>query len=293
MRFSESGCRHCVDSCPHGAVTLDGGLSIDPQRCRGCLLCTAVCPVGALEQNSDFSIFLSQLSRVPEPVLGCTRTRECANAAIACLGGLSEEHLLALCHAVAGRLTLNLSICNDCPNVAAVHPLRQRLAALSAAKMQEGGCQFVIVESTPEIHFRDESVDRRGFFKSFRNSLIKSATVILSSTSASSELRREYALKRLPVRRELLNRTVERLPAEMGILVRDRYDHQITISGSCTACQGCVAICPSGALFTDSLGEQPQFERQRCTGCRLCVEFCLDGAVKLVSPEPRNPTRPE
>ncbi len=283
MRFSESGCRHCINICPHGAVTLDGGLSLDPQRCRGCLLCAAVCPAGALEQGSDFSACLAQLSKVPEPVLGCTRTGERANAAMACLGGLSEEHLLALCHALAGGLTLDLCLCSDCPNGAMIPHLRQRLALLSASGLLAGGCHFVVAETAQQVHFRDESVDRRSFFKSFRNSLLKSAAVMLSSTEQRPERRREYALKRLPIRRELLNRTVERLPAQLAGLVLGRYGHSIAISGSCTACQGCVAICPTGALLTDSPDDRPQFDQKRCSGCSLCVEFCLDGALRLDS----------
>lgn len=283
MRFSESSCRLCINICPHGAVTLDGGLSLDPQRCRGCLLCTAVCPAGALEQGSDFSAHLAQLSKVPEPVLGCTRAGERANAAMACLGGLSGEHLLALCHAVAGRLTLNLSLCSDCPNSTMIPHLRQRLALLSASGLLEGGCRFVVAETAQQVHFRDESVDRRSFFKSFRNSLLKSAAVMLSSTDQRPERRREYALKRLPIRWELLNRTVERLPAELESLVLGRYGHSIAFSGNCTACQGCVAICPTGALLTDSPDVLPRFDRERCTGCALCAEFCLDGALRLGS----------
>ena len=288
MRFSESGCRHCVDTCPHGAVALDGGLFINNELCRGCLLCTAVCPTGALEQNSDFSACLVLLSRVPEPVLGCTLTKDRANANIACLGGLSEEHLLALCHTLAGGLTLNLSVCSDCPNSAIIPPLHQRLAVLSVAGLLAGGCHIANAETAQQIHFRDEPVDRRSFFTSFRNSLLKSATVMLSATSEPAGPRREYTVKRLPVRRELLNRIVGRLPAELRSYVRGRFEYQISFSDSCTACQGCVAACPTGALLTDSPDDRPGFDQQRCTGCRLCVEFCLDRALMLCSAVPCN-----
>lgn len=281
MRYSASSCCRCVDSCPHGAVALDGGLAINRELCRGCLLCTAVCPAGALEQHGNFDACLSQLSRVSEPVLGCLRTKACTNATMACLGGLSEEHLLALCHTVPGRLTLNLSVCTDCPNSAIISPLRRRLTALSLSGLLKNGGRIVIAETVEQIDYRDESVNRRSFFTSFRNSLFKSASAILSTNDEPAERRTEYALKRLPARRELLNRTVARLANEVKIPLLGRYEHQISFSGSCSACQGCVAICPSGALSTDTPTDHPQFDPQCCTGCRLCIEFCLEDALEL------------
>lgn len=281
MRYSESGCRSCADICPHGAVNFKGGLAINRDLCRGCMLCTAACPSGALEQNGDFSACMAQLSRVPEPVLGCSRTKEHSNAALACLGGLSGEHLLALCHSLAGALTLNLTDCGDCPNSPMVFHLRRRCADLSGGGLLEGGGRIILAESTQDIHFRDESVDRRGFFKSLRSSLFQGAAVILSTGSEQPELRREYGGKRVPVRRGLLNRTLGRLSPELDTLVRAHYCHQVVFSDNCTSCQGCVAICPTGALLTDSPDDPPRFDRQRCTGCGLCMEFCLDAAVKL------------
>lgn len=279
-RFSASSCHSCADICPHGAVNLDSGLAIDPERCRGCLLCTTVCPVGALEQNSDFSACPVQLSRVPEPVLGCVRTKERSNSAFACLGGLSEEHLLALCHSLSGALNINLSSCAECPNSPMIPHVRQRLAVLDEAGLLEGGCAVTLVESAAELRFCDEAVGRRGFFKSLRNSLFQSAAVIVSGSTEQGERRTAYAEKRVPVRRELLNRVVGRLSPVLEKRARNRYDHLISFSGDCTACQGCVAICPTGALRSDSHEEPPRFDFGHCTGCGLCVEFCLDGAAR-------------
>lgn len=283
MRFSESRCRQCVDICPHGAVTLDGGLSINPQQCRGCLLCTAVCPVGALEQSSDFSACLAQLSKISEPVLGCLSSKECANGTVACLGGLSEEHLLALDHALTERLTLNLSCCKDCPNNQMVTKLDQRLNNIAEAGLFSSKCRIVIAETTQDIHYRDETVDRRSFFKSISNALFKKAVVMLSATNEKSEQRTEYAGKRVPNRRVLLNSTRSKLSQDLLSRVQKHFDFCVSYENSCTRCQGCVAICPTGALKTEQSDLVPIFDYLLCTGCGLCQEFCLDMALRISS----------
>lgn len=283
MRFSESRCRRCVDICPHKAVSLDGFLAINPNHCSGCLLCTAVCPAGALEQNNDFSNILAQLSRVSNPVLGCLRTKGCSNAALPCLGGLSDEHLATLCHSLSGKLTLNLTACSNCPNNAMISHLHQRLAGLFEAELLNGGCNIVTAESAQDINYRDESVDRRSFFKSFGNSLFKSVAVILSSTNEQIERRTEYAVKRLPVRRDLLQRIRNKCSPKFEAQIQKHFDSCISLNNTCTRCQGCVAICPTGALQTELAGTLPTFDQNLCTGCGLCCEFCLDEALLILN----------
>lgn len=281
MRYSASSCSRCIDICPHGAVNRAGNLTIDHKRCRGCLLCTTVCPAGALEQAGDFSACLTQLAKVPEPVLGCIRTKIHSNATLACLGGLSEEHLLALSHAFEGSLTLNLSRCGDCPNIPIVPQLRHRLAALSDGGMANSNCRIDLVESAQDIHHRDESVDRRSFFTSFRTSLFSSAAVILSASSEQSERRTEYAGKRVPLRRALLNKTRLKLSVELSELTKNYFDSSIAFKENCTKCHGCVAVCPTGALTSDLPDTLPVIDPLICTGCRLCQEFCMDRAVRI------------
>jgi ferredoxin len=246
------------------------------------MLCTSVCPVGALEENNDFFACLAKLSKVSEPVLGCIRTKENSNGNLACLGSLSEEHLLVLCHTLSGELTLNLSACIDCPNGAMTPYLRMRLNILSSAGLLDVGCRIGITVSAQDIHYRDESVDRRSFFKSFRNSLYESADHILSGTKDTFERRIKYAVKRVPIRRTLLNSIKSKLSHELEARIQVKFDSCVSFDETCTQCQGCVAICPTGALQTESQVEQPRFDPLRCTGCGLCVEFCLDGAISLI-----------
>lgn len=281
MRYSESSCRRCAAVCRYDAIALSDVLSIISDRCTGCLLCTAECPVGALEQSKDFSDCLGELSRVPEPILGCIRTSASSHSTLACLGGLSEEHLVTLCHSLSGKVTLNLTACSGCPNQTTIPKLQQRLRTIADVGLSSSNCSIVTVETARDLSYRDETVDRRSFFKAFRKSVFKSAAVILSTTVEQAERRTDYAGKRLPIRRELLNRTRSNLRQELEDRVRQHFGSRISFDQNCTTCQGCAAICPTGALQTEQSDIPPIFDQQLCTGCGLCSEFCLDEALQI------------
>lgn len=286
-RFNGSQCSRCSAVCPSGAVSLEDGLAIDDSRCSGCLLCTTVCPSGALEFSSDFSACVAQLSKVEDAVLGCCRTREQANAWIPCLGGLSDEHLLFLSRRLTGLITFNLSRCDDCPNRDMVPLLRERLRLLYQPSSGAGSCVIVIAERPEQVRYREETVDRRSFFKSFRTSLFRTAAEVMSAGAGKAERRSDYTSKRIPARRELVHRLLEHLDQQQRSVLQARFFGTITISADCTGCMACVQACPTGALLktaqTGDTPTPPQFTPDHCTGCGLCVEFCLDQAVTLTT----------
>lgn len=104
---------------------------------------------------------------------------------------------------------------------------------------------------------------------------------MLSPANEQTERRTEYAGKRLPIRRGLLNWTRNNLSQELEIRIRKHFDSYVSFEDNCTKCQGCVAICPTGALQTELSDIPPTFVQLLCTGCGLCSEFCSDGALRI------------
>ena len=43
------GCGACVDTCPVGAITLDGSATVDAGTCIDCGACEGACPTGAIQ----------------------------------------------------------------------------------------------------------------------------------------------------------------------------------------------------------------------------------------------------
>lgn len=75
-------CRHCTDpicvrSCISGALSIeDGVISIDHDKCIGCLTCILVCPYGSLSRDGDETVQKCELctkneNGTPACVEGC------------------------------------------------------------------------------------------------------------------------------------------------------------------------------------------------------------------------------
>jgi Ni,Fe-hydrogenase III small subunit/ferredoxin len=51
------GCRACVDACPTGAISVDGGrFSLDLGSCLFCADCVSACPEGAIAFSDDYRL---------------------------------------------------------------------------------------------------------------------------------------------------------------------------------------------------------------------------------------------
>jgi len=256
------------------------------ERCTGCLTCTTACPAGALEAEADFGRLIRDLTSHPLPtlVVGCGKSGSPYDRRLPCLGMLSAEHLVALFARGEATVQLDVTACNGCDAGGMVRHLAARLRKTEEESGLPLGNRIRLILDAKEIDFRRESLDRRGFFRSFRRLAVQGMTTALSPPSTERNAM-SYMDKYLPARRATLLAVLSSLSTETAQGVRDAFSFSIAFGASCDGCLGCVRVCPSAALSdSGTFGSEPsipRFEPERCTGCGLCAEFCLSEAIRM------------
>ena len=68
---------------------------------------------------------------------------------------------------------------------------------------------------------------------------------------------------------------------EQGIRVQTLKKDVKRNETRCTHCGVCVAICPTGALYTDTKTMEVIFDAAKCIACELCVPACPPRAMEV------------
>jgi energy-converting hydrogenase A subunit P len=93
--------------------------------------------------------------------------------------------------------------------------------------------------------------------------------------------------KKLPNKRKILFTTLKRtqVPDVFEVLPEEEvsFTSQKFVDESCTNCQICYRICPTGALSSNNKFSLIHFDAMLCVKCRLCHDVCEPDAIQLQS----------
>jgi ferredoxin len=190
---------------------------------------------------------------------------------------------------VQGRLTLDVSRCATCPNGFVEGSLKARSAAIAVAGLMARHQEPRFLVPGEMVQRQQENLDRRGFFKSLRKTLVSGAKSAMASIDEKGYADTSYGEKRIPGRRSMLNGMREGIDADLAEKISLYFDARASFSANCSGCCSCAAACPTGALSRapgkTSRSEEvavPLFEPGACVSCGLCEEFCSDGAIAII-----------
>jgi len=283
-----SECTKCVDICPVDTISFSDNISsFTPSACVDCGACAGACP------SSSFS--LSEYSNVDFffAFLGGESKHISCKENLPCLAWLSVDELIAI--ALNKEAVLELGYCKSCE-------IGDRLYNQIVSHIEEANfvlssfCekQLEVSFEAPKLESKVEEPSRRSFLSHINIQKMHEAKEKFEEKVDEGELK-SFAIdssqiaklkeKVIPNKRKLLLTSLKRMPkpARYEVLPQEEisFSSQKYIEESCTNCQICYRICPTGALSSDGKCSLINFDAVACIKCHLCHDVCEPDALQL------------
>ena len=285
-----SNCTKCVDACPDSITLVDNLPSFANNTGVEAASCVGVCPTEAFTL-SDFSTtefffaFLDSKVRRISPKLN-----------VPCLSVLSVEHLLSLALASDEEISLDMSSYDEESILyeqieARIDEANFVLSSFSTKKLVTNIAHDIPMQEKAE---ENEVTSRRSFLGNASLKGVVKQKMTFDEAVEADELR-TFALDRATIakireknvqdKRKILFTILKQanVPNAFEILAEEdvTFTSQKFVDESCTNCQICYRICPTGALSSDAKFSLIHFDAMLCVKCRLCHEVCEPEAIQL------------
>jgi len=289
----ESQCNKCEVVCPTNAIVVGENPlpSINFSSCVQCGACVGICPSEALslEEFSTTNFFFDFIED-EECLISCRKN-------VPCITVLSVEHIISMA-LLKKEIVFDMGHCSSC----AIAPKCQQQIE---DNYEEASYILEAVESDASILLQNiayeakesSTPDRRAFLESINLKNIAKAKKSLEYEvqKASDELlehtleKKDIALlkkKLIPDRRKILFSAFKRISKPSVFHTIDANEvtftsQKIMNEESCTACQMCYRVCPTGALTSDIKNSKIDFDPFLCVKCNLCHDVCEPNALSL------------
>ena len=289
-----SNCTKCIDACPESIQLVDNLPSFANNTGVEAASCVGVCPTEAFSL-SDFSTteffftFLESKVRLISPKFN-----------VPCLSVFSVEHLISFALESEEEITLDMSSYDEESIVyeqinARIEEANFVLSSFSQKQLVSNVDKNNLEDSKNiENQEEAEASSRRSFLGSASLKGVVKQKMSFDEAVEADELK-TFALdaeiiskireKHLPDKRKILFTTLKRagIPTNFEVLAEEdiSFTSQKFVDESCTNCQICYRICPTGALSSDGKFSLINFDAMLCVKCRLCHDVCEPHAIQL------------
>ncbi len=286
-----SNCDKCVDICPADTIQIVNNIpAFTPSECITCGGCVGICPTESFSLSNFSAIeFFFNFLETKNDSLACQKDMD------SCLSVLSVEHLISMALSKPENITIDVQSC-ECGGDS--DKLKEQLKRnveeanyiLSSFCNKELITKQIDKEKTALEDNREET-SRRSFLSV--KGMMKGKKEFDEAVEAD-ELK-EFGLeisdieklkeKNIPNKRRLLYSVLKRLDKldDYNIIDADEisFVSQKYIDESCTNCQICHRICPSGALSSNGKFSVINFDAMMCLKCNLCHDVCEPNSIHI------------
>ena len=288
-------CTDCVDVCPVETIKLEESqLSFTPADCVGCGGCNAVCPTAAYTLDT-----FNPLNYIFKFLENDHNVLTCNDSEFPCIASLSVEEILSLALISSNNISFDIGPCSECSiahkNLQIIKDRAEEVNFLLEAMLQEKKIRVdeinYITEKSQESLSRRELLSKQGLKSALsikqqlENEIAASDAVVKEHAVSAADIRK-IKEKKLPDRRSLLLMAMKRASVP-------EVFHAIDIENisfisqkdldetTCTNCQMCYRICPTGALSSDKRGGMINFNPLSCVQCHSCHDVCEPDSLTL------------
>jgi len=289
----ESECNKCEVVCPTDAIVIGENPlpSINFSLCVGCGACGGVCPTESFGL-ADFSTtdFFFNFLEDEDNLISCRKN-------VPCIAALSVEHIISLA-VLKKEIVFDTGHCEGCDIAPTCHKqiLANHEEALYLLEAMENDSDIKL----ENISYEDnKETDRRDFLsainlktlaktkKSFEDEVTKASDELTEHTLEKTDIAL-LKKKKIPEKRKLFFTAIKRVekPSQFHVVEADEVSftsQKLMDQQSCTACQMCYRVCPTGALTSDVKNSKIDFDPFLCVKCNICHDVCESDAIKLSS----------
>jgi len=282
----ESGCNKCEVICPVDAIVIGSNPlpSINLSTCMACGACDGVCPNEALplDNFSPSEFFFDFIEEQNGGFISCKKN-------VPCIASLSVEYLISIA-VLKKRIILDMGHCKNCEIAHTCYPqiLKNYEEAEYLLEAMQSDAEIKLQNVAYEPVDSSRSIKQTRVTKTSREfeNEVKKATDELVKHISQKEDVALLKQKQIPQKRKIFFTAIKRVKKPSVYHVVDALEVSFTSAKlmdeqTCTACQMCYRLCPTGALSSDIKNSKIDFDPFLCIKCNTCHDVCEPNAITL------------